>query len=60
MTRTRKAINIIEKDNKGKIFNINEFPVTKQDFEESMQKVKPAFTYKTEKYKKWMDDFGST
>ena len=60
MTRTRKAINIIEKDSKGKIFNINEFPVTKQDFEESMQKVKPAFTYKTEKYQKWMEDFGST
>ena len=60
MTRTRKAINIIEKDSKGKLFNINEFPVTKQDFEESMQKVKPAFTYKTERYEKWMADYGSS
>ena len=60
MTRTRKAINIIEKDNKGKFYNINEFPVTKQDFEESIQKVKPAFTYKTEKYQKWMMDYGSS
>ena len=60
MTRTRKAINIMEKDNKGKIYNINEFPVTKQDFEESLIKVKPAFTYKTEKYEKWMTDYGSS
>jgi len=60
MTRTRKAINIMEKDNKGKLYNINEFPVTKQDFEESMQKVKPAFTYKTERYEKWMTDYGSS
>ena len=60
MTRTRKAINIMEKDNKGKIYNINEFPVTKQDFEESLQKVKPAFTYKTERYEKWMADYGSS
>ena len=60
MTRTRKAINIIENDNKGRIYNINEFPVTKQDFEESLEKVKPAFTYKTERYEKWMKDYGST
>ena len=60
MTRTRKAIDIMEKDNKGKIYNINEFPVTKQDFEESLIKVKPAFTYKTERYEKWMADYGST
>ena len=52
MTRTRKAINIMEKDNKGKFYNINEFPVTNQDFEESLKKVKPAFTYKTERYQK--------
>ena len=56
MTRTRKAINIIENDNKGRIYNINEFPVTKQDFEESLEKVKPAFTYKTERYEKWMKE----
>ena len=60
MTRTRKAINIIENDNKGRIYNINEFPVTKQDFEESLEKVKPAFTYKTERYEKWMKDYGSS
>ena len=60
MTRTRKAINVIENDNKGKIYNINEFPVTKIDFEESLEKVKPAFTYKTEKYEKWMKDYGSS
>ena len=60
MTRTRKAINVMEKDNKGKLYNINEFPVTKQDFEESLLKVKPAFTYKTEKYEKWMTDYGSS
>ena len=60
MTRARKAINIMEKDNKGKLYNINEFPVTKQDFEESLQKVKPAFTYKTERYEKWMKDYGSS
>ena len=60
MTRTRKAINIMEKDNKGKLYNINEFPVTKQDFEESLLKVKPAFTYKTERYEKWMTDYGSS
>ena len=60
MTRTRKAINVIEKDNKGKFYNINEFPVTKQDFDESVQKVKPAFTYITERYQKWMADFGSS
>ena len=60
MTRTRKAINIIENDNKGRVYNINEFPVTKEDFEESLQKVKPAFTYKTERYEKWMKDYGSS
>ena len=60
MTRTRKAINVIENDNKGKLYNINEFPVTKQDFEESLEKVKPAFTYKTERYEKWMKDYGSS
>ena len=60
MTRTRKAINVIENDNKGKMYNINEFPVTKQDFEESLEKVKPAFTYKTERYEKWMKDYGSS
>ena len=57
MTRTRKAIKIIENDNKGRVYNINEFPVTKEDFEESLQKVKPAFTYKTERYEKWMKDY---
>ena len=60
MTRTRKAINVIENDNKGRAYNVNEFPVTKQDFEESLEKVKPAFTYKTEKYEKWMKDYGSS
>ena len=60
MTRTRKAINVIENDNKGKAYKINEFPVTKIDFEESLEKVKPAFTYKTEKYEKWMKDYGSS
>ena len=60
MTRTRKAINVIENDNKGRIYNVNEFPVTKQDFEESLEKVKPAFTYKTERYEKWMKDYGSS
>ena len=60
MTRTRKAINVIENDNKGKAYNINEFPVTKIDFEESLEKVKPAFTYKTERYEKWMKDYGSS
>ena len=60
MTRTRKAINIMEKDSKGKLYNINEFPVTNQDFEESLKKVKPAFTYKTERYQKWMLDYGSS
>ena len=60
MTRTRKAISVIENDNKGKIYNINEFPVTKEDFEESLEKVKPAFTYKTERYEKWMKDYGSS
>ena len=60
MTRTRKAINVIENDNKGRVYNINEFPVTKQDFEESLEKVKPAFTYKTERYEKWMKDYGSS
>ena len=60
MTRTRKAINIMERDNKGKIYNINEFPVTKQDFEECLQKVKPAFTYKTERYQQWMSNYGSS
>ena len=60
MTRTRKAINVIENDDKGRIYNVNEFPVTKQDFEESLEKVKPAFTYKTERYEKWMKDYGSS
>ena len=60
MIKTRKAINIMEKDNKGNLYNINEFPVTKQDFDESLQKVKPAFTYKTERYEKWMTDYGSS
>ena len=47
-------------DNSSDFDNINEFPVTKQDFEESLEKVKPAFTYKTERYEKWMKDYGST
>ena len=60
MMRTRRAINIMEKDNKGRVFNILEFPVTKEDFDEAVRKVKPAFTYKTERYEKWMSDFGSS
>lgn len=59
MTRTRKAISIMEKDNKGKLFNINEFPVTKEDFEDAIRRVRPAYTYKTEQYEKWMKEYGS-
>ena len=43
-------------DNSSDFDNIN----TKKDFEESLEKVKPAFTYKTERYEKWMKDYGST
>ena len=60
MMRTRRAINVMEKDNKGRVFSMNEFPVTKEDFDEAVRKVKPAFTYKTERYEKWMSDFGSS
>ena len=60
MTRTRKAINVIEKDTKGRMYGIKDFPVTKEDFEEAMNKVKPAYTYKTELYIKWEKEFGST
>ena len=60
MTRTRKAINVIEKDTKGKMYGIKDFPVTKEDFEEAMSKVKPAYTYKTELYIKWEKEYGST
>jgi katanin p60 ATPase-containing subunit A1 len=59
MMRTRKAIQIIESDKKGKMFSIRDFPVTKEDFEESVKKVKPAYTYKTEMYINWMKEYGS-
>ena len=59
MMRTRKAIDVIEKDKKNKIFNIKDFPVTKDDFDESVKKVKPAYTYKTEMYVNWMKEYGS-
>jgi katanin p60 ATPase-containing subunit A1 len=59
MMRTRKAIDVIEKDKKGKIFNIKDFPVLKEDFDDSVRKVKPAYTYKREMYVNWMKEYGS-
>ncbi|MCQ2817189.1 MAG: AAA family ATPase [archaeon] len=59
MIKTRKAIKIIEAGDKNKIFQPNDFPVEKEDLEEAFNKVKPAFSYKTEEYEKWFKEFGS-
>ena len=60
MTKARKAIDIIEKDDKKKVFSLQDFPIMKEDFEQAVKKVRPAYAYKMSQYEQWMKEFGSS
>ena len=60
MTKTRKAIDIIENDTTKKYFSLDNFPILKEDFDEAVKKVRPAYAYKMEQYERWMKEFGSS
>ena len=60
MTKARKVIDIIEKDEKKKVFSLQDFPIMKDDFEQAVKKVRPAYAYKMSQYEQWMKEFGSS
>jgi len=65
MKGVRRAISILENKNIKKdpsekyLTDMQIEAVTNEDFQESLQKTRPASLYKESEYLKWMENFGS-